>query len=177
MGDKSNFYKKRRKIKHTIEKYELDKSETNYNSDNLDIGRNADIPYYGWRLFFPDKERHKELSMLLTMTNFEAGMSFDIDISELYNDNEFMTQWPNFKHDIYENPTNTLNCIKLGIHQKILKTVPDEKLQYVLNSISSLPTIKLGILNYQPIICLRDLKLNCYGKYLHIYVTVKTCNH
>ncbi|XP_011686979.1 PREDICTED: DNA helicase MCM8-like isoform X3 [Wasmannia auropunctata] len=160
MGDKSNFYKKRRKIKHTIEKYELDKSETNYNSDNLDIGRNADIPYYGWRLFFPDK-----------------GMSFDIDISELYNDNEFMTQWPNFKHDIYENPTNTLNCIKLGIHQKILKTVPDEKLQYVLNSISSLPTIKLGILNYQPIICLRDLKLNCYGKYLHIYVTVKTCNH
>ncbi|XP_011686980.1 PREDICTED: uncharacterized protein LOC105449438 isoform X4 [Wasmannia auropunctata] len=60
MGDKSNFYKKRRKIKHTIEKYELDKSETNYNSDNLDIGRNADIPYYGWRLFFPDKENFKD---------------------------------------------------------------------------------------------------------------------
>ncbi|KYM79352.1 DNA replication licensing factor MCM8 [Atta colombica] len=52
----------------------LDQSETNYNSDNLDIGRNAGIPYYGWRLFFSDK----------------------------------------------------------------------------------------GILNYKPIICLRDLKLNCY---------------
>ena len=36
----------------------LDQSETNYNSDNLDIGRNADIPYYGWRLFFSDKGKY-----------------------------------------------------------------------------------------------------------------------
>jgi len=62
-------------------------------------------------------ERHKELSLLFTMANFEAGISFDIDICKLYNDNEFMNQWPNFKDEIYENPTNTLNCIKLGIHQ------------------------------------------------------------
>lgn len=54
------------------------------------------------------------------MANFEAGMSFDLDIYELYNDNEFMKQWPNFKDEIYENPTNTLNCIKLGIHQVLL---------------------------------------------------------
>jgi len=54
------------------------------------------------------------------MANFEAGISFDIDICKLYNDNEFMNQWPNFKDEIYENPTNTLNCIKLGIHQVLL---------------------------------------------------------
>ncbi|KAG5347331.1 MCM8 helicase, partial [Acromyrmex charruanus] len=161
----------------------LDQSETNYNSDNLDIGRNADIPYYGWRLFFSDKEykpdciiakqtkamegfigRHKELSSLCTMTNFEAGMSFDVDICELYNDAEFMKEWANFKDEIYENPINTLNCIKLSIHQKIFETVPDKNLQHVLNSISNLPTVKIGILNYKPIICLRDLKLNCYEK-------------
>ncbi|XP_018305768.1 DNA helicase MCM8 [Mycetomoellerius zeteki] len=91
-------------------------------------------------------------------------MSFDVDICELYNDDEFMKEWPNFKDEIYENPTNTLNCIKLGIHQKIFETVPDKNLQYVLNSISNLPTVKIGILNYKPIICLRDLKLNCYEK-------------
>ncbi|KAL6254885.1 hypothetical protein P5V15_014227 [Pogonomyrmex californicus] len=181
MGDKLNIYKKRRKIKQTTKKYEQ-QSETN-NPDNLDIGRNTDIPYYGWRLFFSDKEyktdniivrqikaienfidRHQALSLLFTMTNLEAGMSFDIDICELYNDNEFMKQWPNFKEEIYKNPTTTLNCIKLSIHQKILETVPKENLQYVLNSISNLPTIKLGILNYQPITSLRDLKLNCYEK-------------
>lgn len=61
--------------------------------------------------------RHEALSLLFTMANFEAGLSFDIDIYELYNDDEFMKQWPNFKDEIYENPTNTLNCIKLGIHQ------------------------------------------------------------
>ncbi|XP_026829901.1 DNA helicase MCM8 isoform X2 [Ooceraea biroi] len=48
--------------------------------------------------------------------------------------------------------------------KKILKTLPEEKLKYVLNSISSLPTIKLGILNYEPTIYLRDLKLNYYEK-------------
>jgi len=47
-----------------------------------------------------------------------------------------------------------------------LKTVPEEKLKHVLNSISNLPTIKLGLLNYQPMIYLRDLKLNYYGMYI-----------
>jgi len=51
------------------------------------------------------------------MANLEVGMSFDIDICELYEDSEFMKQWPNFKHEIHENPMNTLNCMKLGIHQ------------------------------------------------------------
>jgi len=62
-------------------------------------------------------ERHEALSALFTIANFEAGVSFDIDVYELYNDDEFMEQWPNFKDELYENPTNTLNCIKLGIHQ------------------------------------------------------------
>ncbi|EZA51562.1 DNA replication licensing factor MCM8 [Ooceraea biroi] len=98
------------------------------------------------------------------MANLEAGMYFDIDVCALYDDGRFLKQWPNFKDDLYENPTDTLNCIKLGIYQKILKTLPEEKLKYVLNSISSLPTIKLGILNYEPTIYLRDLKLNYYEK-------------
>lgn len=42
--------------------------------------------------------------------------------------------------------------------------MPEENLQYVLNSISSLPIVKLGILNYEPIISLRDLKLNYYER-------------
>lgn len=54
------------------------------------------------------------------MANLEAGMSFDIDICELYNDNEFIELWPNFKDDIHENPINTLNCMKLAIHQVCL---------------------------------------------------------
>ncbi|XP_036143630.1 DNA helicase MCM8 isoform X2 [Monomorium pharaonis] len=185
MSDKSNFYKKRRKTNKINEKCNEKpyQSETNDYLNNLDIGRNADIPYYGWRLFFSDKEykvnspitkkikvmedfieRHEAFSSLFTMANFEAGLFFDIDICELYNDDEFIEQWPNFRDELYENPTNTLNCIKLSIHQKILETVPNEKLQYVLNSISNLPALKLGILNYEPIISLRDLKLNCYGK-------------
>ncbi|XP_032684670.1 DNA helicase MCM8-like isoform X2 [Odontomachus brunneus] len=192
MNDKTCFYKKKRKAKNTSKNHDNKpcQNKKNLSSDNLDVGRHADIPYYGWRLFFPDKEykvngaitkqikaierfveRHQALSSLLTMTNLEAGMSFDIDICELYNDSEFMNQWPNFKDEIYENPTNALNCMKLGIHQKILETIPEENLKYVLKSINSLPTIKLGLLNYQPLISLRDLKLNYYGK----LVSTKGC--
>lgn len=138
MCDKTNFHKKKRKVMqiaklHNSISY---KNKTDHSPDDLDIGTNTNIPYYGWRLFFPDKEyktnsaitkqikateafveRHQVLSSLFTMANLEAGMSFDIDICDLYEDSEFMKQWPNFKHEIHENPTNTLNCIKLGIHQ------------------------------------------------------------
>lgn len=65
-------------------------------------------------------ERHQALSSLLTMSHLETGMSFDIDMCELYNDNEFMNQWLNFKDEIYENPIRTLNCMKLGIYQVCL---------------------------------------------------------
>lgn len=47
-------------------------------------------------------------------------MSFDIDICELYNDDEFMEQWPNFEEELHENPTWVLNCMKLVIHQVCL---------------------------------------------------------
>ncbi|XP_036143635.1 DNA helicase MCM8 isoform X5 [Monomorium pharaonis] len=145
MSDKSNFYKKRRKTNKINEKCNEKpyQSETNDYLNNLDIGRNADIPYYGWRLFFSDKEykvnspitkkikvmedfieRHEAFSSLFTMANFEAGLFFDIDICELYNDDEFIEQWPNFRDELYENPTNTLNCIKLSIHQENKGSVP-----------------------------------------------------
>lgn len=64
--------------------------------------------------------RHRSLSSLFTMANLETGMYFDIDVCELYDDSEFLNQWPSFKDDLYENPTNTLNCIKLGIYQVFL---------------------------------------------------------
>ncbi|XP_011871986.1 PREDICTED: DNA helicase MCM8 [Vollenhovia emeryi] len=193
MADRAKFYKKRkpgnkekrtRKVKEAVENStETRREETNHDPDrSLDIGRSADIPYYGWRLFFPDKEykancaivkhikaieafidRHEALSSF-TMANFEAELPFAIDIRKLYNNDEFMEQWPNFKDEMYEDPINALNCIKLGIQQKLLETVPDKNLQYILKSISTLPNIKLSILNYEPLICLRDLKINCYGK-------------
>lgn len=36
---------------------------------------------------------------------------------ELYNDQNFLNEWSDFKKDIYENPLHTLNCFKLTIHQ------------------------------------------------------------
>lgn len=55
--------------------------------------------------------------MLLSLENLENGIVFIIDIYELYNDQIFLNEWPNFKKDIYENPLHTLNCFKLAVHQ------------------------------------------------------------
>lgn len=110
---------------------------------------------------------------------------------ELYSDNDFLTEWPNFKRNIYENPVHTLNCFKLAMHQvilttnnfkvhlyplnkyvilfyfqKILNTIPPQNLSF-LNIINTLSTVRLKVLNYEPLISLQDLKASLYGMYLY----------
>ncbi|XP_031846234.1 DNA helicase MCM8-like isoform X2 [Nomia melanderi] len=54
------------------------------------------------------------------------------------------------------------------VMKKILHTIPRENLKSCINVISTFSTIRLKILNYQPIICLQDLKANSYGKLVSI---------
>lgn len=61
--------------------------------------------------------RHQRLLTLLSLENLENGTVFIIDMCELYNDQNFLNEWSDFKKDIYENPLHTLNCFKLTIHQ------------------------------------------------------------
>ncbi|KAK9310540.1 hypothetical protein QLX08_000121 [Tetragonisca angustula] len=150
---------------------------------------NFNIPYYGWKLFFDDEDykndsdtvkkiqiiisfirRYQRLLMLLSLENLENGIVFIIDMYELYNDQIFLNEWPNFKKDIYENPLNTLNCFKLAVHQQILNSVPQENLSSI-NIITTLSTVRIKILNYEPIISLQDLKANSYGR----LVSIKGC--
>ncbi|XP_076646397.1 DNA helicase MCM8 isoform X2 [Halictus rubicundus] len=168
----------------------LDPIQTSDTLYKYDTFVNFNIPYYGWKFFFDDEEykdgsetvkkiqilenflnRQQRLLSLLTLENLEVGTVFAIDICEVYNDKIFMNKWPDFKKSIYENPLHTLNCIKLAIHQKILNTIPKENLKCCMNIISTLSTVRLKILNYQPIICLQDLKANSYGR----LVSVKGC--
>nr|XP_033325816.1 DNA helicase MCM8-like [Megalopta genalis] len=168
----------------------LDPIETNNTLYKYDTFVNFNIPYYGWKFFFDDEEykedsdtvkriqilehfinRQHRLLSLLSLENLENGTVFVIDICEVYNDKIFINEWPDFKKSIYENPTHTLNCLKLAIHQKILNTIPKEILQCCMNMISTLSTVRLKILNYQPFVCLQDLKTNSYGR----LISVKGC--
>ncbi|XP_076165854.1 DNA helicase MCM8-like isoform X2 [Ptiloglossa arizonensis] len=163
----------------------LDSMETNVlNIYNTYV--NFNIPYYGWKLFFYDEEyesnsdtvkkiqaiegfinRHHRLLSVLTLENLENGTVFIIDICEIFSDASFLNEWLDFKKNIHENPIHTLNCFKLAIHQKIVHTINKRSL-CSMNVLSTLSTIRLKILNYQPIVCLQDLKANSYGKLVSI---------
>ncbi|XP_078039781.1 DNA helicase MCM8-like [Augochlora pura] len=168
----------------------LDPIETNNTLYKYDTFVNFNIPYYGWKFFIDDEEykdgsgtvkkiqiwehfinRQHRLLSLFSLENLENGTVFVIDICEVYNDKIFINEWPDFKKSIYENSTYTLNCLKLAIHQKILNTISKETLQCCMNMISTLSTVRLKILNYQPIVCLQDLKTNSYGR----MISVKGC--
>ncbi|KOX73022.1 DNA replication licensing factor MCM8 [Melipona quadrifasciata] len=78
--------------------------------------------------------------------------------------------------DIYENPLHTLNCFKLAVHQQILNSVPQENLSSI-NIITTLSTVRIKILNYEPIISLQDLKANSYGRLVSIRGCVIRVGH
>ncbi|CAK9824086.1 DNA helicase MCM8 [Anthophora retusa] len=156
---------------------------------------NFNIPYYGWKLFFSDEDyesdsdtvkkiqivegfinRHQRLLTFLTLENLENEAVFTIDMCKLYSDQIFLNEWPDLKEDMYENPLHTLNCFKLAVHQKILNTVPQESLTCI-NIINTLSTVRLRILNYQPIISLQDLKANSYGRLVSIRGCVIRVGH
>ncbi|CAK9808892.1 DNA helicase MCM8 [Anthophora quadrimaculata] len=156
---------------------------------------NFNIPYYGWKLFFSDEDyesdsdtvkkiqivegfinRHQRLLTFLTLENLENEAVFTIDMCKLYSDQIFLNEWPDLKEDMYENPLHTLNCFKLAVHQKILNTVPQESLTCI-NIINTLSTVRLRILNYQPIIPLQDLKANSYGRLMSIRGCVIRVGH
>ncbi|KZC10605.1 DNA replication licensing factor MCM8, partial [Dufourea novaeangliae] len=168
----------------------LDPIEINSVLNTHDSFVNFNTPYYGWKLFFPDEEyednsdtvkkikvvedfinRHHRLLSFLSLENLENGTVFVIDVCEIYTDKNFLNEWTDFKKNIYENPIHTLNCFKLAIHQKVISTVPNENLKSSMNIISTLSTVRLKILNYQPIVCLQDLKANSYGR----LVSVRGC--
>ncbi|XP_017758433.1 PREDICTED: DNA helicase MCM8 [Eufriesea mexicana] len=156
---------------------------------------NFNIPFYGWKLFFHDEDyesgsdtvqkiqtaenfinKHQQLLTLLTLENLENGIVFVIDMCELCNDTNFLTEWSDFKKDLHENPLHTLNCFKLAIHQQILRTLARENLSSI-NIINTLSTVRLKILNHEPIICLQDLKANFYGKLVSIRGCVIRVGH
>ncbi|CAK9805968.1 DNA helicase MCM8 [Anthophora plagiata] len=173
----------------------LDPVEANNLLNVYDTYINFHIPYYGWKLFFSDEDykndsdtvkkiqivegfinRHQRLLTFLTLENLENEAVFTIDMCKLYIDQMFLNEWPDIKKDMYENPLHTLNCFKLAVHQKILNTVPQESLTCI-NIINTLSTVRLRILNYQPIISLQDLKANSYGRLVSIRGCVIRVGH
>lgn len=103
---------------------------------------------------------------------------FSISIENLAKNQTLSVAWPNFMTELNENPEEILNCAGLAMHQTILNNVnintsqlsQTQNLQQ--NSLLQLQTIAVRILGYGPIVSLRMLKANNYGRLVSVRGTI-----
>lgn len=116
----------------------------------------------------------------------EERRSFVFDLKVCFASNEFEDKWPSFKDDLYNNPTDTLNCLGLAVHQvtetthftyshcdKIIygyfkvvwKSMKEQSLPLQDTDVTSIdvPLIKARVNNYNVKTQLKNLKTNYYG--------------
>lgn len=73
-----------------------------------------------------------------------------VDLNILKTDSKFLSLWDNFLTEIVENTEECLLCMGLALHQTFY--VPD------------LPVVRARLLSYEPILQLKQLKVEYYGK-------------
>ncbi|XP_043275988.1 DNA helicase MCM8-like [Venturia canescens] len=143
------------------------------------IVRSRNCPYYGWKLYFHDKDYSKEHDLLkkiqatesflarhqdlISLDGLNAGTAFNIDVNSFYNDNDFLSDWSNFKKEMRENPSETLNCLGLAVHQLVVESLQKNVEGNSIEQLISLPMIRVKVFNHGPIVSLKDLKVCYYG--------------
>ncbi|XP_003426698.1 DNA helicase MCM8 [Nasonia vitripennis] len=142
-----------------------------------------DIPYSGWNLYFDEEEYKKNSPILEKIQTMEAflqanpeiivqnisGNIFNIDVNILYNSEIFLKQWPDFKSDLTNNPQHTLNCLGLAVHK--IRTDQSGQNNDTIDVEAANALVKVKVLNYEPLISLKNIKVNYYGK----LITVRGC--
>ncbi|EEB12334.1 DNA replication licensing factor MCM8, putative [Pediculus humanus corporis] len=155
-----------------------------------------DCPYKGWDLYFAGEEYDedsptvqrvkgietflKENPNLYNVADIERSLSFPIDVNILLKDPIINSSWETFEEELKNNPFYTLSCIGLAIYQIVSTALntDDEntcELESEQNSIlagKELSMIYTRLLSYGPILQLRNLKSNYFGKLITVRGTI-----
>lgn len=110
-------------------------------------------------------EKHQDAFQL---NHIEETLTFNIDLNLFKNDTEFIQLWPDFLAEITTNSEEYLSCIGLAMHQIIV----ENKIKFTEASIEELPLIIARIINNEPVLNVRDLKVEYYGKLVTVCGTV-----
>lgn len=145
--------------------------------------RKKDIPYTGWDLYFHNEEYVKasetvkkirvmesylvENQQLISKAHLDVGGPFNLDVQKVYESQIFKEEWPDFPDDIKNNPSHTINCIGLAVHQTIVNTLKVNDSE----SSDEVPLIRVRVLNYLPVVPLKNLRVNYYGQ----LITIRGC--
>ncbi|KAK3604621.1 hypothetical protein CHS0354_028978 [Potamilus streckersoni] len=153
-------------------------------------------PYKGWRLYFPDEvySEHSPLVQkvqvlekyftswiqLFNLDDIELKGSVTVDFSELATDRIVTEGFPDLIKELRETPEKIVSCIGLAMHQLIShkrahearQAAPEEGQASTSDNNYRVPMIHARILNFGSPIPLKNLKANCYGKFVSVKGTV-----
>ncbi|XP_051167123.1 DNA helicase MCM8-like [Leptopilina boulardi] len=185
--ENKNKNKKRSRDEENVENREIDGYEASNPDDqepqHAKKKRKKDIPYTGWDLYFHDEEYDKksetvkkirvmenyltENQELISKAHLEVGGPFNLDVNKIYESQIFKEKWPEFQEDLKNNPSHILNCIGVAVHQTIENTlkVNDSECS------DEVPLIRVRVLNYLPVVPLKNLRVNYYGQ----LITIRGC--
>ncbi|KAM5246056.1 DNA helicase MCM8 isoform 2-T2 [Ctenodactylus gundi] len=153
------------------------------------------MPYKGWKLYF--SEGYSDSSLLIEKIQaferyftrridlydkdeIERKGSILVDFKELTKDDEITTVMPNIGNELRDAPEKTLACMGLAIHQVLTKDLEryatelqaQEGLSSDGETMVNVPHIYARVYNYEPLTHLKNIRANCYGKYLTLRGTV-----
>ncbi|KAK6639693.1 hypothetical protein RUM43_007968 [Polyplax serrata] len=173
----------------------VDKGGESSQTEKRDLIRaqnDKNCPYKGWELYFSGHDYEQDSPTVKNVKAFESFLNdnptlydaatvertqtFQIDVNVLYNDKNIKGSWENFEDDLKNSPNHSISCIGLAIHQVVLTQLSDENVSFEPghegeNEID-LPMIQVRILNFGPVLHLRNLKSNYFGKLITVKGTV-----
>ncbi|XP_054676602.1 DNA helicase MCM8 isoform X2 [Grus americana] len=110
----------------------------------------------------------------------ERKGSILVDYKELIQDRELTKSIPNISTELRDMPQKILHCMGLAIHQVLTKDLErhaaelqvQEGLPLDGEPIINVPLIHARVYNYDPLTQLKNVRANCYGKYIALRGTV-----
>uniref|UniRef100_A0A672UPM1 DNA helicase MCM8 n=1 Tax=Strigops habroptila TaxID=2489341 RepID=A0A672UPM1_STRHB len=153
------------------------------------------IPYKGWKLYFSEAYADKSPFVQKTQAfekffmqrielydkdEIERKGSILVDYKELIQDKELTKSIPNISTELRDMPQKILQCMGLAIHQVLTKDLErhaaelqvQEGLPLEGEPIINVPLIHARVYNYDPLTQLKNVRANCYGKYIALRGTV-----
>nr|XP_033794155.1 DNA helicase MCM8 isoform X1 [Geotrypetes seraphini] len=152
------------------------------------------IPYKGWKLYFSEaySENSPFVQKIQAFEKFftsridsydkdeiERKGSILVDYKELIKDEELVALVP-ISNELRDMPEKILDCMGLAVHQVLTKDLErhaaelqeQEGLPRDEAPIVNVPYVHSRVYNYDPLTPLKNLRANCYGKYISLRGTV-----
>ncbi|KAM4842250.1 DNA helicase MCM8 isoform 1-T3 [Thomomys bottae] len=153
------------------------------------------IPYKGWKLYFSEvySDSSPFIEKIQVFENFfmrridlydkdeiERKGSILVDFKDLTKEDEIINSTSNIANELRDAPEKTLACMGLAIHQILTKDLErhaaelqaQEGLPSDGETMVNVPHIYARIYNYEPLIHLKNIRANYYGKYIAVRGTV-----